>query len=161
MTMAIACWLVAAAVSASEAEPLPMESIRNFHTDEVLQPACKPAELRRLKGISDSLVPDRNPSGAWRVAETMLCGANLPPHYLPTRVSREEYGAGEDIGPIRTKVPRGEIETLGGYAYGVGIERRGDDLVYFYNTAGVCSGGFTLRYTRPEWLMVEVGEACD
>lgn len=161
MKMAIACWVLASAVSASESEPLPMESIQNFHTDEVLQPACKPAEQRRLKGISDKLAGSLNPSGAWRVAETMLCRESLPLQYMPSLVSRDEYGIGDDIGPTWTRVPRAEIETLRGYAYGVEMKRQGDDLTYFYSTAGVCSGGFTLRYAHPDWLMVEVGEACD
>lgn len=159
--MTIACWVLGGALAAAGSEPVPMEAIRNFHTEEVLQPACMRAELRRLKAISDELTRSRNPSSAWRVAETMLCGTRLPLHYMPNLISRDEYGIGHDIGPTSTKVPRAEIAALRGYAYGVELQRQEDDLIYRYNTAGVCSGGFTLRYVHPEWLMVEVGEACD
>ncbi|KGM53306.1 hypothetical protein N800_07890 [Lysobacter daejeonensis GH1-9] len=139
----------------------PSESIRNFHTDEVLEPACGSSELAKLKAASDHLAQAKNPQGAWIVAKAMLCGSRAPTAYMPLLVSLEQYGVNEDPGPTFALVDQKQIEPLRGVAYGVSVEASGDDLSYNYNTAGVCVGGFTLRLVAAQWLLVRMGEACD
>ena len=58
-------------------------------------------------------------------------------------------------------VPRSEIRTFAGRAYGVTIERHKQDIRFYFQTAGICNGVFALRPVASKWLLVEVGEACD
>lgn len=139
----------------------PLEPITHYHTGKVLQSACTTAELVRLKAATTRLAGRQNPSGAWSVAKAMLCNPRPPIGSMPQLVAQEQYGLNEDPGPSFGLVPREAIAGLGGRAYGVVVERAGAGIRFNYNTAGVCVGGFALRFVAGHWLLVESGEACD
>ena len=139
---------------------LPSEPINNFHTDESLQPACTAAERSRIQEVVEGLATQRNPKGAWAVAEAMFCG-KAPRGNMPKLVAQELYGVEEDPGPTFELIAREKIDSLNGVAYGVTIESNDPDLAFNYRTAGICSGGFTIRYVAGQWLLVQIGEACD
>lgn len=139
---------------------LPSEPIRNSHTGQSLQPVCIASERSRVQGAIEELATQRNPSGAWAVAEAMFCG-EAPRGNMPKLVAQELYGVEEDPGPTFQLVARDKIASLNGVAFGVTVGSRDSDLAFNYRTAGICSGGFTIRYVAGQWLLVEIGEACD
>lgn len=149
------------ALSALLAASLPQEPIRNTFSGKVLPAACTPAELSRLQTATLSAAKSRNPDGAWLVAKSMLCGPTAPIEHMPKVVAAEQYGIGDDPGPILAMTSRDKIRALDGIAYGVTIESDGQYLHYSYSTAGICTGGFTLRFVAADWLLVKSGEACD
>lgn len=139
---------------------LPSEPITNFHTGESLQPACTAAERSRIQGVVEGLATQRNSKGAWAVAEALLCG-KAPHANMPKLVAQELYGVEEDPGPTFELVAREGINSLNGVAFGVTVDSIDSDLAFNYRTAGICSGGFTIRYVASQWLLVKIGEACD
>ena len=160
MKLPTALFLLAAGTDVPAATP-PTGPIQDFHTGEILQPACIPGELARLKAASDRLTKAIDPQGAWGIARAMLCSNRAPTGRMPRLVSVERYGLDEDSGAALALVDRRHVEPLRGLAYGASVEASGHDLSYHYNTAGVCVGGFTLRLADGRWLLVRLGEACD
>lgn len=137
------------------------QPILDAFSDAVLAPACTPTELTKLRATTYTRSKGRNPDSAWLVAESMLCGRVAPLKDMPQLVATEQYGIGDDPGPIFALTSRDKIRALDGIAYGVTIEVDGQDLHFNYNTAGICVGSFTLRFIASDWLLVKAGEACD
>ena len=147
--------------SSAAHDQLQTQPIRDFHTDRTLLPACAKEEIDRLETDVERFAKHRNPKGAWEVARTMLCDQRAPFNNMPKLVSQEQYGLTDNAGQSFSLVPRKRINALKGQAYGVTVEALRSDLRFNYNTAGICTGGFTLRHVSSEWLLVDVGEACD
>jgi hypothetical protein len=123
--------------------------------------ACATLERTRLKAETLRIAEGRNPAGAWVVAESMLCSEHAPISNMPELVLQEQYGLTDPPGPSFALVPRHQVQTFAGRAYGVTIERHKQDIRFYFQTAGICSGVFALRPVASNWLLVEVGEACD
>ena len=153
-----ACFFFSASLAAQDG--IPTQPIKNFHTNKLLLPVCTKEELYRVRAATSSVTKNRNPAGAWAVAEAMLCG-KAPRGNMPKLVAQDQYGVENDPGPVFALVPREKIEPLRGVAYGVTVDKSQSDIVFSYNTAGICVGGFTLRYVARDWLLVANGAACD
>jgi hypothetical protein len=137
------------------------QTIENQQTGRLLPTACTTAERDRLKAETIRFAEGRNPAEAWVIAESMLCSEHAPISSMPKLVRQEQYGLTDSPGPDFVLVPRSEIRTFAGRAYGVTIERHKQDIRFYFQTAGICNGVFALRPVASKWLLVEVGEACD
>lgn len=151
--------------NASLASDIP-EPIHNPNNNEILISACAETERIRLKKDTYAAANTRRPDQAWALAFTMLCGSSKASHRLiarhtPALVSTESYGTGNQVGPTFKLQPRSTVTPLKMYAFGAEIETIGSDMMFFYRPAGVCTGGFRLRYISSAWLIVSVGTACD
>ena len=150
---------------ASIASDIP-KPIQNPHTNEILISACTDTELLRLKKDTDAAANMRRPDQAWKLVFTMLCGTGkasqrLIARHTPALVATESYGTGNEIGPIYYLQPRSTVTLLKKHAFGAEVQSIDLDIMVWYRPAGICTGGFRLRYTSSAWLIVAVGNACD
>jgi len=137
------------------------QAVDNQQTGPVALTACTTLERARLKAETIRIAKGRNPEDAWIVAASMLCSEHAPINNMPKLVLQEQYGLTDRPGPDFVLVPRSEIRTFAGRAYGVTVERHKQDIRFHFQTAGICNGAFALRPIASKWLIVEVGEACD
>jgi len=142
------------------------EPIHNPHTNEILISACTDAEILRLKKDTLAAANTRRPDQSWALAFTMLCGTGKASQrfivrHTPALVATESYGTGDEVGPTYTLRPRSSVTLLKKHAFGVQVQSIDSDIMFWYRPAGVCTGGFRLRYTSSTWLVVAVGTACD
>lgn len=151
--------------NASLASDIP-EPIHNPHSNKVLISACAETELASLKKHTYAAANTRRPDQAWALAFTMLCGSGkasqrLIARYTPALVATESYGTGNEVGPSYKLQPRNSVTLLKKNAFGAEVQVIDSDIMFWYQPAGVCTGGFRLRYISSAWLIVSVGTACD
>jgi len=137
------------------------QAIDNQQAGHLSPTACTTVERTRLKAETIRIAKGRNPEEAWIVAASMLCSEHAPVNSMPKLVLQEQCGLTDPPGPDFVLVPRSEIRTFAGRAYGVTIERHKQDIRFHFQAAGICNGVFALRPIASKWLLVEVGEACD
>lgn len=130
--------------------------------------ACEPEELEMLyqELLSTSVV---RPEQAWSAIYTVLCGPDdqRTRQFITKLVLQKVKQASEGTGqqPKNEMIRRSEevVSSLirAGNAWNVSIHSEAGKLILHYQPNEACMSGITLAYRRPEWKIVELGEACD
>ena len=111
----------------------------------------------------------REPAGAWRLVETLLCSPNSKASrryltsVLPAEVRSVSSGTGQD--EISESVRRDGrlIEALlaGGEAWHATVESESTEISLSYYPNEACINSRTLRFVNRSWRVVKMSQACD
>ena len=131
--------------------------------------ACALGERRALRKSVWRVAGGRDPGGAWRLVETLLCAPDSKASrrylngVLPAEVRSESSGTGQD--EISESVRRDGrlIEALlaEGKAWHATVASETTEVTLSYYPNEACMNTRTLSFVNRRWRLVKISEACD
>ncbi len=131
--------------------------------------ACTPDGRKALRKSVWSVAGGREPAGAWRLVQTLLCSPNSKASrryltsVLPAEIRSVSSGTGQD--EISESVRRDGrlIEALlaGGEAWHATVESDSSEISLSYYVNEACINSRTLRFVNRSWRVVKISQACD
>lgn len=164
MALPLALLLPASEATAAErkSEDFPM-----LHTQgEDYVNACHPSELEALRAVVLDAAADRNPSDAWTLISSLLCGmsdraeAEVQRH-LPAKILFTAMDTGETQ-PMRELREPGESLLAGRRAWSASAQLSACGLIMLgYMSGEACARSISMRFNGRGWLIVQVDDGCD
>lgn len=135
---------------------------------EIYQNSCSPEQKKMLRGrLSKSGVPDEGL--AWQTIELVLCASNSQINRRKVVVSfnekvteKTESTAGKAV--YKTIRPNEELAAsimAVGEAWDTSILIEGEKIILQYFVSEACVNSATLLRNNSNWLIYEIGQACD
>ena len=131
--------------------------------------ACTPDGRKALRKSVWSVAGGRDPRGAWRLVETLLCAPDSKANrryltgVLPPKIRVKSSGTGQDDTSELIRRDGELIESLlaKGEAWKATISSESREIILSYYPDEACISSRTLKFINKRWRLVEMSGACD
>lgn len=160
--------LLCTGLAQAQERPPKIKKTLNVHGVEYAN-ACTPDGRKALRKSVWRIAGGRDPSGAWRLVETLLCApdSKASRRYLtsviPAEVRSVSWGTGQDeiSEPVRRDSRLFEALLAEGKAWHATVESESREVSLSYYPNEACINTRTLSFVNRRWRLVKISEACD